>query len=474
MASSRRAHAVQKWYAHDGLPKLLRRTAHNLKSSAHNGSGRIMEFWTLRAFKSIFLPGGVLLLGAILLLKPGLISIPALGISFFYYAVFVAAALLAWRFHSTRILFCTVVLLLAHHAIVWFAQGQLAGSAPHRFAFEMVALFLPLDFILLTFFPERGTEGRSLFWFLLLLFVESVLVAVIARPDQPAPGFLHARIIHNYHLHLTQPSLLLFIIAAGLLFFRLAQHHKPIDNGMVWALISACLGLESGAAGRIGTAYFGVAGFILASCIIENSYSLAYQDELTGLHSRRAFNDAAMRLKHPFSIAIVDIDHFKSINDTHGHDIGDQVLRLVASKLSTVSGGGETFRVGGEEFNILFPGKIASDAADHLELLRLRVEAAEFRLRKQEDRRKVPRDSDRRTASTRRSKSPPRPPSGMLSVTVSIGLAESHSKSSADEVIEQADKALYRAKRGGRNRIEIAAVQSKLRRVIRMKKPVRS
>ena len=72
---------------------------------------RLMEFWIRRALKSIFLPGGVLLLGALLLLKPGLMAFPPLGISFFYYAVFVAAALLAWRFHSTRILFCVVALL---------------------------------------------------------------------------------------------------------------------------------------------------------------------------------------------------------------------------------------------------------------------------------------------------------------------------------------------------------------------------
>lgn len=431
-----------------------------------------MEFWTQRALKSLLLPGGAILLGASLLLGPGWIVFPPIGISFFYYAVFIAAALLAWRFHCTRILFCAVVLLLAHVAIFSFAQGQLAGAGTAHIAFELVALFVPLDFILLTFFPERGTEGRCLFWFLTLLFLESVVVAVVARPDQPAPGFLHARLIHRYHLHLTQPSLGFCIIAAGLLLYRLFRYHKPIDNGMLWALAAAAFGLNSGAAGTIGTAYFGVGGFILASSIIENSYSLAYHDELTGLNSRRAFNDALSRLKHPFCIAIADIDHFKSINDSYGHDTGDQVLRLVASRIARVSAGGESFRVGGEEFNILFPGKTAGDVADHLELLRLNVEAAEFRLRAGEDRRKSPRDTDRRAATTRRTRRPVPSASGMLSVTISIGLAESHPKLGADAVIQYADKALYRAKQGGRNRIEIAAVQRKPRRVMRMGRPV--
>lgn len=432
-----------------------------------------MELLTQRALKSFLLPGGAILLGAALLLGPGWIAFSPVGISFFYYAVFVAAALLAWRFHCTRILFCTVVLLLAHLGIKSFAQGQLAGPGTGLVAFELAALFLPLDFILLTFFPERGTEGRTLFWFLALLFLESVMVAAIARPDQTAPAFLHAHfiVIHRYHLHLTQPSLALFVIAAGVLLYRLARYHKPIDNGMLWGLIASALGLNSGAAGATGTAYFGAAGFILASSIIENSYSLAYQDELTGLNSRRSFNDAFARMKHPFCVAIADIDHFKSINDTYGHNTGDQVLRLVASRLARITGGGESFRVGGEEFNILFPGKTARDVADHLELLRLSVEATEFRLRAGEDRRRIPRESDRRAMSIRRTRPPVPSGSGMLSVTISIGLAESHPKLGPDEVIQYADKALYRAKQGGRNRIEIAAVQRKASRIIRMRKP---
>jgi diguanylate cyclase (GGDEF)-like protein len=433
-----------------------------------------MDFLTRRTLKSVLLPGGAILLGAIVLLKPGLIAYPPLGISFFYYAVFVAAALLAWRFHSTRILFCVVVLLLAHHALVFFGQGQLAGAGPPRLAFELVALLVPLDFVLLTFFPERGTKGRTLLWFLVLLFLESVLVAAIARPDQPTLGFLHARLINDYHLHLTQPSLLLFIVATGLLLYRLFQHHKPIDNGMLWSLLATGVGLENGGAGRAGTAYFGVAGFILASCIIENSYSLAYQDELTGLNSRRAFNDSLLRLKHPFAIAVVDIDHFKSINDTYGHDTGDQVLRLVASRLARVSGGGETFRVGGEEFTILFPGRTAKDTADHLELLRLNIENATFRVRKGDDRRKAPRETDRRARGAHKTRATVPSAPGFLSVTVSIGLAESHPRASADEVIQHADKALYRAKHGGRNRLEIAAVERKIKRVVKSKKTVPS
>ena len=400
------------------------------------------------------------MLGATLLLNlPGL-RLPAAGVNFFYYAVFVAAVLLSWRFHSTRVLFCAVILVLSHHALSWYEGG---GPAAAHVAFEALALLIPMNFIFLTFFPERGYEGSTVIYFLLLLFFESIFVAALARPDMPS-GFLHPSIISAYHWHLTQVSLLAFIAATVVLIVRIAQFHKAIDNGMLWSLIAVACGLENGAPGKTGTFYFGAAGFILASSIIENSYSLAYQDELTGLSSRRAFNDALLRLRPPYAVAAVDIDHFKSVNDTYGHDTGDQVLRLVAARLARVSGGGQAFRVGGEEFTILFPNRTQQDVMDHLELLRMEIEGSSFRVRSQKDRRKAPREADRRKAGSRKKKTATASDSGVLSVTVSIGIAESHSKASVDEVIQQADQALYRAKQGGRNRVELAIVKPKLLR----------
>ena len=86
-------------------------------------------------------------------------------------------------------------------------------------------------------------------------------------------------------------------------------------------------------------------------------------------------------LAAPYSLAVVDIDHFKNFNDTYGHDTGDQVLRMVASKLGEVTGGGKAFRTGGEEFCILFSGKSVAQALPHLEALRKEVETAIFHLR---------------------------------------------------------------------------------------------
>jgi|SRR5450631_678594 diguanylate cyclase (GGDEF)-like protein len=425
-----------------------------------------MEFLSQRTVKSILLPGGGIVLAAVLLLGTNWSALSAANINFFYIAVFIAAALLSWRFHSTRIVFAAVILLLGHHAMESYAQGQIASAGAGRIAFDAVALLIPLNFIVLTFFPERGSEDRTLGWFLALLFFESVFVAAVSRPG-PEPEFLHWSLIPSYHWRVPQPALLIFVAALSLLLVRLVQRHRATDSGMFWAVIATWLGFQAGGAGKTGSAYFGTAALVLASSIIENSYSLAYQDELTGLASRRAFNDALLRLKPPYAIAAVDIDHFKRINDNFGHDTGDQVLRLVASRLAHVSGGGEAFRVGGEEFTILFPRRTAKDVTGHLELLRMNIESSSFKIRVGEERRKLARESDRRSAGARKTKRRPaadpeaRP--GAVSMTVSIGIAESQPKLRAEEVIEQADQALYRAKQGGRNRIETATGPRKIK-----------
>jgi GGDEF domain-containing protein len=161
-------------------------------------------------------------------------------------------------------------------------------------------------------------------------------------------------------------------------------------------------------------------------------------------------------------VAGVDIDHFKSVNDTFGHETGDHVLAMVASSLAKVTGGGKPFRVGGEEFTILFPGKSGSEVLEHLEILRQAIEDNPFRLRGV-DRRASPRGPDRRSSAHKKSVSrKAKTIRGALQVTVSIGVAESEDADMhVEEVLNLADQALYSAKRSGRNRIEVAGKVSK-------------
>ena len=431
-----------------------------------------MPAWLKTNLKAVFIPGGVMLGAAALLLATSWIPLSTPGVNFFYYAVFVAALALAFRFRYLRVVLCALLLLLSHYALRGATQGWFGGHAPEKFAFEVIALLVPLNFLLLNLVSERTLDRNSLIGIGAVLFFESTFVVVFSRPEQTLSLF-HFSLIHTYHLKLPQPALLMFVVALVVSLVRVIRSHRPIEHGIFWAILATPIGMEHGAAGRSGTAYFGIAGLILASAVIENSYSLAYRDELTGLSSRRAFNDTVLGLKPPYAVAVVDIDHFKSINDTYGHDTGDQVLRMVASRLAEVSGGGQSFRVGGEEFNLLFAGKSAKEVFDHVELLRMNVESCSFRLRGGADRRKTPRDTERRTATSKRQKIADQPLPGVLSVTVSIGVADSQLGSNVGQVIEHADKALYAAKQGGRNRIEIAsgAVQKKNKKITRMPKP---
>jgi GGDEF domain-containing protein len=189
-----------------------------------------------------------------------------------------------------------------------------------------------------------------------------------------------------------------------------------------------------------------IALFFLITVLID-SYFLAYRDELTGLPSRRALFNLSLSLGRKYSLAMVDIDHFKKFNDTYGHDVGDQVLKLVAAKLAQVTGGGKAFRYGGEEFTIVFPSKDIKRVLPHLDSIRQAVADYEIVLREEKRQGK-----DDKQASQKRSKKAPSQQQ-TVSVSVSIGCAEHQSDQSFEQCMKEADKALYRAKENGRNQV---------------------
>jgi diguanylate cyclase (GGDEF)-like protein len=147
-------------------------------------------------------------------------------------------------------------------------------------------------------------------------------------------------------------------------------------------------------------------------------------DPLTGLLNRRGLDERfgaelarAAREERPLSVVAIDIDHFKRINDTHGHDAGDRALARLASTLSEQTRGADiTARVGGEEFLIVLPGTDAERAHEFAERLRVVVDE-------------------------------------QLPFTISAGIAAADQPTTAFALTEAADVALYAAKRGGRNRV---------------------
>jgi diguanylate cyclase (GGDEF)-like protein len=421
--------------------------------------------WSKATLKSLAMPGGVLLFSVALLAYSGWLTLALPALSFLYYCALFGGMLLAWRFHSGRIFFALLVLFLAQEAIALFGGGQVSPGTPGGTALHAAAVLVPLDFILIALMRERGFTVPATAPVGLMLFVQFVIVAVLCRAAEGTP--LPAAHPHHLATTISLPSygLLMFAAAGIFLLARFLFTRKPVDSALLWSLSAFFLSLRFTGTTRVSLMYSVTAACILAASIIENSYLLAYHDELTTLPSRRAFNDALLRLQAPYSIAVVDIDHFKRFNDTYGHDTGDQVLRLVAASLARVTGGGQAYRCGGEEFNILFAGKTTAQVFDHLEGLRATIEASEFRTRRG-DRRQVPRGADRRNQRTRQrarkadairqlaqASSPP-----PLTVTISIGVATSaRQESDPEDVLQAADKALYRAKANGRNRVETAS-----------------
>jgi len=148
-----------------------------------------------------------------------------------------------------------------------------------------------------------------------------------------------------------------------------------------------------------------------------------------------------------YTAAMVDVDHFKKFNDRYGHDVGDQVLRMVATQLAKTPGGGRAYRYGGEEFTLLYSGKGREEVLPHLEEVRKDVEVATFTLRHWRRPLKKPVDPGSwKFAEAQKAKE--------LSVKVSIGVADSTgTDSDPSAVLKKADRALYRAKKAGRNRV---------------------
>jgi diguanylate cyclase (GGDEF)-like protein len=245
---------------------------------------------------------------------------------------------------------------------------------------------------------------------------------------------------------LPQTALALWLLCTGTLIFRALRNGQPVDAGLAWTALCAAFAL--GAPGGVARGVWQLAaGVALTVSLVEASRVMALHDELTGLPARRALNQALASVRAPFSIAIIDIDHFKMFNDRHGHDVGDQVLRMVASRLERVGGGGTAYRSGGEEFTIVFPGMSRKEATAHLETVREAVAAAKFTLRASDRPRAASGSRQRGRGSGREQR---------LSVTISIGVASPTARAAAtDAVVKAADKAMYRAKQNGRNRVAV-------------------
>jgi diguanylate cyclase (GGDEF)-like protein len=391
-------------------------------------------------------PEGLLLGAAVASLHVDALRGPIREFAPFYpIVVFGLGFLLALRFQRSRLVFALVALALVEWALDRTRTGDVG-----RFVWQAAAVLLPLNLAAVMLMTERGIFTRTGIVRVAILLAQvggvaaaaryapSRAAAIVSYPALPAEWFTWTP--------LAQLPLLAFLVGATLIVTGIVLQASATGRAFLWALVAAFLGLHSVDTAVAATIYGSTAGLILVVAVIEASYLMAYQDGLTGLPARRALTEALQRTNGKFTIAMVDVDHFKKLNDRYGHDVGDQVLRMLASRLAAVSNGGRAFRYGGEEFAILFSGDGVEECLPELETLRRSVEDSKFTVRRRLQRRRKPKANNGAGGARARPQ---------IAVTVSIGAAESNGRQDSPElVVQAADRALYRAKDAGRNRVE--------------------
>lgn len=302
-----------------------------------------------------------------------------------------------------------------------------------------ISILMPINAVWLGFIRERGIFSSygankaiivavQLIWILINVLSKNKAVAgYVLRPDNV--------------IIMQAPAIILYVLAIGFLLanYVLKGHHMYL--AFILVLISTYISLYFAHRPVIIAIFLSAAFIMMVTALFEVSYSLAYYDSLTGILSRRALEQELLKLGSHYSIAMVDIDHFKRVNDTYGHDVGDDVLKMVASLVDKASGRSKAFRYGGEEFVIILQGQGCAEAMPVLERIRKVVEHRPFVLRSENRPQKKP---EKKTGDSKGK--------GRINITISIGVAQrTESVKNAEDVIKKADEALYKSKCGGRN-----------------------
>ncbi|MEP5766234.1 MAG: GGDEF domain-containing protein [Halieaceae bacterium] len=366
------------------------------------------------------------------------------------YLLATVSVVLAYQFNRMRFILLALFTgggfwVIQNHLQVSLAEPEAVG------AFKALAFAWPLMILLLLLFPERGIWNRYG-----LIYTLAIGVLALAAP-RLSEMFAMLLVDYgdwmqiwprpNFVMPLAAAAVFLFTFVLGLAL--LLWRDDETEVALLASLGAGYIVLGGFHLSFISLVMFVVAGLIQVSSILRSSHAMAYRDDLTGLLGRRALNERLNGLGPRYSLAMLDVDHFKKFNDTHGHDVGDEVLKMVAARIAKVGGGGTAFRYGGEEFVVVFPRRGAEQCVDALEAIRESVADYRMTLRDKGQRPVKTREGERK-----RGNMATKIQSGTVAVTISLGLAErTEDLLTPEEVIKAADQQLYRAKQAGRNKL---------------------
>lgn len=345
---------------------------------------------------------------------------------------------LGWRFDRNRLFYALILLLAADISDRWFLNLPSFITIHH-----VVAVLVPLNFVLIGLMKEKGV--RSLYSLVQMsLLPAQALLTYLWLTKWNGQFYELLKTSHLPERFSAIPDAYIIVVLAALIIqiIRYTRYQTPVETAFIWAIL--CSSIAGVMTPGIETTLFRIfSALIIIISVFEMSYALAYRDELTALPSRRALNEAFRKLGGQFAIAMADIDHFKKLNDTYGHDVGDQVLRMVAARLDKFRGNGRVYRYGGEEFCLVFPGGTRESSSENLEAIRASIGEEPFIIRQKLRSIKKPKNPKQKSGINKK-----------IKVTISIGVAEKNSKQKLPEdVMKEADKALYRAKKAGRDRV---------------------
>jgi GGDEF domain-containing protein len=391
----------------------------------------------------VLTPGGVIVAAAWAVQQEVVVrEVTAPYAVYFAFGAVAAAILLCWYHDQSRLL--SVALAVG---LTLMAFERWSDDAHHA---KLAAVFLlPLNFALFSVLRENGVTTIGGVLKLGIVFAQAVGVAWMAGEiGEGAEPFLGWRERIEGSVSMPWMAQLSFAIAALTLLTLVLRRRSKVEEGLLWSVAAMFLAVNAAPTAQGPLFYAGAAELVLVLTVLDHGYNIAYRDELTGLLGRRGFNSMMGQLRRTYAMAMCDVDHFKKVNDAYGHDVGDQVLRMVAARLSQVGGGGRVFRYGGEEFLVVFRGRSAADAAPFMESVRKAIADVRFVLRAPDRPAKMP-------LGARGANQQPAKPT--ITITVSIGLAERSQRYSTPElVLDAADTALYRAKEAGRNCLKFA------------------
>jgi len=363
------------------------------------------------------------------------------------FVLFAITIVLADAFKQSRIAMVASALLVSYWLIQERLQSPLS-SGTTILELSLLAALLPIALIFVYSYKDSALFTRS-FGFYLFKIAMLVLWSYLILTYFYEGGF--ENIDETFLFVLPEISKLPFILVVFLLAMVLIlaicvlNRNSIIDVVLYSATLLSATTFVFFHVTYISSTMFSLAGILLLVYLLSASYELAFMDTLTEIPGRLALESDLKHLGRSYTIAMLDIDHFKSFNDTYGHDTGDDVLKLVASKLQQVGGRAKVYRYGGEEFTVLFRGKLSEDTREHLELLRASIEGYDMVLRNQDARPKDDKVGSRKRGAAKQQ--------DHVNVTISIGVADSTESNKVSEVMKAADNALYKAKKAGRNRV---------------------